>query len=369
MTRFPCKRSWEIEALEDGRLSERDRASLERHLEACPECREAQGKHQALDAALKALPREERTEMDHRRARAALLVRANELGVGGERGRLRWVALVAAPVALAIVVIVALLRRAPSANDGIAHSSAPAPSAVASAPLFEVDAVGRADYSSERESGVSRVNLRAGTASFHVEHVKPGARFLVKVPDGEVEVRGTRFVVDVADGHTRSVVVTEGVVAVRVEGFDGVLRAGERWPASVVPAAATTATATSTATDVPPPSASVAPAPPASHLAPAPSAAARGLAGPRFADAMAAFNAGDYATADRLFVTFVRDFPSDSRAEDAMFLVADARTRRGDAAGAREAARAYLERFPQGLRAPAVRRIASDGSGAPARDE
>ena len=85
--------------------------------------------------------------------------------------------------------------------------------------------------------------------------------------------------------------------------------------------------------------------------------------------AMAAFNAGDYATADRLFVTFVRDFPSDSRAEDAMFLVADARTRRGDAAGAREAARAYLERFPQGLRAPAVRRIASDGSGAPARDE
>lgn len=73
---------------------------------------------------------------------------------------------------------------------------------------------------------------------------------------------------------------------------------------------------------------------------------------------MNAYTAGDYGEADRLLAAFVRDFPSDTRVEDAMFLIAEARMRRGDVPGAKEAARAYLRRFPNGLRAPAATQIA-----------
>jgi TolA-binding protein len=80
---------------------------------------------------------------------------------------------------------------------------------------------------------------------------------------------------------------------------------------------------------------------------------------------MSAFNAGDYGEADRLFVAFVHDFPSDTRAEDAMFLLADARARRGDPRAARDAARDYLRRFPSDLRAPAAARLAGDSAPSP----
>ena len=73
---------------------------------------------------------------------------------------------------------------------------------------------------------------------------------------------------------------------------------------------------------------------------------------------MEAFNGGDYGEAERRFATFTREFPSDARVEDAMFLIADARARRGDGVGARVAAREYLHRFPAGLRVPAAAQIA-----------
>ena len=344
MTRIHCKRSWEVEALEDGRLEEKDRASLERHAETCADCAQALVRRRELDTLLVGLPAPERTELDRRRARGDLLARANDGMFGEVRPRRRMIfALVPALVALVLVVF-AIQRRAPV--------PAPAPVAAAtSAPLFEVASVDAADFTLERVGEVSRVTLRSGTASFHVEHVKPGARFLVALPDGEVEVRGTRFVVEVVGGSTRSVAVTEGVVAVHIGGFDGVLRAGERWP--FVSAAATAPAAPSSA----PPLAATPPSAPAASSAVAP---ARPLVGRRFAEAMSAFSAGDYGEADRLFVAFANDFPTDTHTEDAMFLLADARARRGDSASARDAARAYLRRFPNGLRAPAAARLAGD---------
>lgn len=73
---------------------------------------------------------------------------------------------------------------------------------------------------------------------------------------------------------------------------------------------------------------------------------------------MAAFGAGDYGQAEQLFRDFERHHPGDTRQEDSTFLRAVARARRGDAEGARAAARQYLDRYPNGLRAPEAQRIA-----------
>ena len=93
-----------------------------------------------------------------------------------------------------------------------------------------------------------------------------------------------------------------------------------------------------------------------------PSAAKKSVesAGLRFAEAVTAFSAGDYGRADSLFGAFARDFPSDSRAEDATFLRADARARRGDKMGAAAGARAYIHAYPNGLRRPEAERLAED---------
>ncbi len=354
MTHGPCKRGWEVEAFEDGRLSDRDRASFERHMEGCAHCRTATSRLRELGKLLESLPAGERTDLERRRARASLLARANETTIGRDgRRSSRWIALALVPaMALVLFLVARTWPRTPTgtvASTPTASVTAVAPTVAA--PLFEVADVDHADYVAERADGVSRVALRSGSASFHVEHVKPGARFLVVVPDGEVEVRGTRFVVEVAAGRTRSVVVSEGVVAVRVSGFEGVLRAGERWPQS--PAVSATAAPSAAPPPASPlsPSARTALGPAASETSPSP--------GSRFAEAMGAYTGGDYGEAERRFIAFARDFPTDTRVEDAMFLLADARARRGDGVGAREAARAYLRRFPGGLRAQEAARLAN----------
>jgi TolA-binding protein len=73
---------------------------------------------------------------------------------------------------------------------------------------------------------------------------------------------------------------------------------------------------------------------------------------------MTAFTAGDFGHADALFEQFEREHPRDSRIEDALFLRAVARARRGDDAGARAIARDYLARFPNGLRITDAERLA-----------
>ena len=59
----------------------------------------------------------------------------------------------------------------------------------------------------------------------------------------------------------------------------------------------------------------------------------RAGAGADFAQAMAAFDAGDYGRAEGAFLGFERRHSGDARCEDATFLRAVARARRGDAAG------------------------------------
>lgn len=358
----PCQRTWEAEAVVDGRLGEKEKASFDRHVSECATCRDAVARLRTLASLLASMPSTPRSDLDRRRQRNALLRAANAAVVDAKPRVPRIAFALTAGVAVAAALAFVVGR-----SDAPKGASTPPPAA-----HFEVAEVEHADLHEEREGDLSRVVMRGGVASFHVERVRAAGRFVVAVPDGEIEVRGTRFVVDVQDGKTRSVTVVEGIVEVRLGSFAGLLRAGERWPsaepvvsASVAPApalppASGVAVAPSAPSGLPPtrPGAVPSPAPPAAP-SPAASATKTEAPGARFAECMRAFDAGDYGRADALFGGFARDFPSDSRTEDALFLRATARARRGDNAGAREAAKEYLRRYPSGFRAPEASRLAS----------
>ncbi len=89
------------------------------------------------------------------------------------------------------------------------------------------------------------LRLSAGAVSVHVAKLRPGQRFVIVTPDAEVEVRGTRFQVQVGDqgdgcGTVTHVRVDEGIVDVRARAGDARVPAGGSWPndCAVAPAAA-----------------------------------------------------------------------------------------------------------------------------------
>lgn len=367
-----CARLWEAEALLDGRLSASDRASFERHATGCAACTDELAALDALVDRLAVVDAPERSDLERRSDRTALLRRANE-ALTKERPR-RTVAFALVAATVVAIALFAWLGRGPRGPR-----------------TFEVVDVTRAVFEVESEGDVSAVRLRDGTALFQVGKRASGQRFLVRLPDGEIEVRGTRFVVDVRDGRTQSVVVTEGVVALRIGNGESILHAGDRWPQAA--AAATSATGPTddravASGDVPrptdgrpvvppvrgpiastdgPPRASGEPTAPTASAAEAlpsaaPPASAADLAPPspasqRFAEAMRAFSSGDFAKADAAFAAFTREFPRDGRAEDALFLRIQSKARLGDRAGASVLAEGYLRAFPRGLRRPEVERF------------
>ena len=89
----------------------------------------------------------------------------------------------------------------------------------------------------EHESGSQVLRLAGGFVDLHVAKLSPGQRFIVDTADSEVEVRGTRFRVGVAEpnaacggGALTRVTVSEGVVVVRHGGVESRVAAGEEWP-------------------------------------------------------------------------------------------------------------------------------------------
>ncbi len=373
-----CARVWEAEAIEDGRLVDADRASYERHAAGCAECRRELGLLAEVRARMLLAPEPARTPLQRRAERTAILRRAN--GDYVRAGAPRAFGRLAFALAVPLLVLLGFVGRGIVGRRHLDVAIGQAAGSTAATPSFQVLDARGAVWSSATDGPVTRVSLRAGVASFHIEPIAPGRRFFVVLPDGELEVRGTRFVVDVEAGATRSVEVTEGVVALRLAGrTELALRAGERWSVAGAAAAAwTSAPPATTASSDPatPPSHPVTPtsatsvAPAGAIVAPntassttATKASSTGKAASpadeRYAEAIGAYRVGAYAKADALFAAFIRDYPSNPSCEDAAFLRAVCRQRLGDAPGAATLARAYLARYPSGLRRPEAEQLAA----------
>ena len=100
-------------------------------------------------------------------------------------------------------------------------------------PKFRISNLENALFESKVEGRTVRSSLTRGIAAFHVERLGPQQRFLLTLPDGDLEVRGTRFVVTIEGGKTKQVDVAEGAVALRLHGrAEMLLSAGERWPSA-----------------------------------------------------------------------------------------------------------------------------------------
>jgi ferric-dicitrate binding protein FerR (iron transport regulator) len=367
-----CRHAWGAEAIEDRQLVGDDRDSFERHAATCAICTREIAALAHLRETMRACGNAPPRAIDLRRMRVAVLQGAHRERPSGATRARAAVAMAAAVAVIALLVwgTAGRLWNRPSSRNP------PAMAGSVSDPSFEVANVSGAVVTRESSGGVARPKLTDGEAAFHVEHLVAGQRFLLELPDGEIEVHGTRFVVRVRSGRTESVEVTEGSVSLRMhDGQEQLLRAGDRWklPASavgmVMPSSSLVATPST-------PSPVVAPEmkPPVSgastgsrHTASASPTSTRislprAEANERFEAAVAAFRSGHFADADRLLGAFARDYPSDARCEDTSFLRAVSRSRLGDAAGAADLARAYLARYPQGLRRHEAERLAGSVS-------
>jgi hypothetical protein len=368
MKRPACARAPQAEALEDGRLSGAERASFERHAASCAECASELRALVRLRQGAEGLPASSPTPLERRRQRQALLRRASELC---QRARVQ-----PRRRTFAAFVLSGALMAAVSIGFGLGASrSGSEASAALATPTYRLDASPGASWQTIEEGAALRLRLGSGSFMLEVDKLTAVQRFVLELPDGELEVIGTQFGVRVEPDGTRRVEVTEGRVALRLrDALPISLGAGESWTAERE-AARAAAPPSVPAAEPPSTPAPAAAAPSEPSLARArqtalpetkralepPSREQAAIAGTHnddFAHAMAAFGAGDYGQAERLFQDFERRHAEDARQEDSTFLRAVARARRGDAAGARAIARQYLERYPNGLRAPEAERLA-----------
>lgn len=332
------------------------------------------------------------------------------------RGRRRRVVMaratvgIAAAAALVLVVALAATRARPSAL-GASSGHAVAPVIVASAISPGVGAevvragegapleprlglapgdsirasasgstgIGLADGSRleiERASEVSITSLSttrtfvlvAGAVQARVSKLPAGERFVVETEDAVVEVHGTAFRVALAPrgsecAPTRTrVSVSEGNVAVRFQGREEHLAAGDHWPSACASEASPPRDGVAeTPVDVPAPPTSGRPAVAVSTgaLRTAPGTHALAEQNRLFAEATAARRRGDLAASlaayDRLLATYPHGVLAESVEVERMRTLSALDPQR-----AREAARAYLARHPQGFATAEAVRMAGN---------
>jgi ferric-dicitrate binding protein FerR (iron transport regulator) len=363
-----CSRIWQVEAVKDRRLAGAEQIAFERHLETCAECTAERAELTRLDELAASIPAHTSDALARRRLRNELLRRANELSVGSARPkarRSRAAILAGAFAAAGLLIAVFVFSR----NTRIFEQNM-------GDPHFELVASTASDWSALRRGAALRLALRHGNFELNVQKLDPRQSFVLELPDGELEVRGTRFSVEVLDGQTRSVKVSEGLVALRLRSASAgnskevLLGAGRSWPAVTAaraPPVANSAPAMDPTSAVPGgPAHGVTTLEKASSVGSARSSATaaasaqgqeRSDATADFARAMNAFSRGDFATAEQLFHSFEADHPKNGHVEDTLFLRALTRLRRGDDAGAKNLAREYLKRYPNGFRAPEAERL------------
>ena len=349
-----CSMALLVEAKRDGRLGDRELASIDRHLATCASCAELARDLEEVRVLLRA-PVPTPTPIEVQRGRLKLL-REAAVSPSSVRARKGPTVAVAFAFMAACALGIGLQRRAAENSKPVAQ----APSASASVPVRTVTTVeseGGARFLRSADGGTETVNLETGAVRLSVRHLNVGERFLVKTADAEVEVRGTVFRVEAEDGRLRNVVVVEGKVEVRFRGGTFLLTADERWdrPADAPPVASPVAAPPSTGTLValsPGKRGSIAPPPPPSAK---PSAADDTGA---FVEGMGMMERGDYGAAARRLEAFSKSSPGDDRAEDAAFLVIIALQRAGRPTEAAAAARRYLSAYPEGFRRTQARAIA-----------
>lgn len=193
--------------------------------------------------------------------------------------------------------------------------------------------------------------LAAGSVHADVAKLQANERFIVRTADTEVEVRGTSFDVSrtsrECNGTTTRVTVKEGIVAVRSRGHETLLRAGESWPAGCEERAAQERIETPPVVPVSG-SASSPPiavkAPPIGNASPTDLAAQNDL----FARALEKKKAGDaagaVATCEELIARYPNGHLTQSARAERMKLLQSI-----DASRARNAAREYLQKYPNGF--------------------
>jgi hypothetical protein len=347
MTLARCPRFFEVEAMRDGRLAGAELASFARHMTTCAECaRETR--------VLEALAETTRAASDERAG-------ANELHVLRERTRLlaafdgtllapetqhRGRRLLISTAITAVVAGVLVVSRLQPDRQVIHAVSA------------DIRPDARTVWTERMEGDCKKVVLTRGTLRIHVDHSAGQGRLLVELPDGELEDRGTTFIVSAEDGYTTHVAVEEGRVVVRLKDRSSMtIRAGEAWirethvafaelpPApSASPASSRHVSARSRAAVASPPSSTPA-APPSEEPT------------SDFRAAMSLLDAGANRRAAAGFASFVEAHPGDPRAEDAAYLLVIALQRSGSEDDARRAAQDYLRRFPAGFRRAEVEKL------------
>ena len=219
----PCARLWEIDARREGRLAAKASESFDRHLRLCAECRTQMDRDQELRSLARQLPYRGPGELVLRRLQARLL-RDVAMGVRGSRaGGVRWAfAAVAGVVGMSAWLLVAMRAAPPAAmashgSPAITAAAPGAPSQPSTAALAgAIVASSSSRWTQTREAGLERVTLDDGAIRVHVRPQAVGERFLVTLPDGEIEVRGTTFDVAVVHGTTSHVSVDEGIVDLRL---------------------------------------------------------------------------------------------------------------------------------------------------------
>ena len=337
-----CDRGWEADARREGRLGPLDVESFERHCRVCAACAGTVERDERLRGLGRALPVAEPGQLALRRLRARVL---RDVTTGVPRSSVSWERVAfASSLGMVVVAIAALIAvRTDSRSQASPRQEAPAapsPGTLAGSVAPAAGAVWR----QTREEGVERVELEAGTLRVHVRAQSPGERFIVQLPDGEIEVRGTTFDVTALDGSTRHVGVDEGTVVLRLRGSPD-LRLGPRtsWEGPASPRESATGDVTAVATS--------APATSPKRRSPQPrDARLEDDGAAAYVGAMRSFREGHYDLAAAAFHAFALAHPRAPEGEDASFLEAVSLARAGRADAAALAAERHLESFPRSFR-------------------
>ena len=230
----------------------------------------------------------------------------------------------------------------------------------------ELVLAGDAEMSVVEDGATRAYALDRGALDLHVAKLGDAERLIVHTSDADVEVRGTRFRVEIleqpaqcGDGANRTrVLVQEGVVSVRRAGVQSRVAAGETWPSCAASrkAAADSSATSAGATSASATSASATSEGATSEGAMGASAGASGAAPPStleeqndlFALGTEKKRRGDAAGAAEAFDRLLARYPNGPLAENAAAERMRA-LRLIDPAGAKAAANEYLTRWPQGF--------------------